>query len=64
MVKERLDARMNESGEASDGRWEIYLAQKEDFDAVTEIAAPTLITADTSEKPEICAGRILEAMKI
>ena len=63
VVKERLDARMNESGEASDGRWELYLAQKKDFDAITEITAPKLITAVTAESPEVCAGRILEMMK-
>lgn len=63
VVKERLDARMSESGEASDGRWELYLAQKSDFDPVTEATAPQLITAETWETPDACAGRILEKMK-
>lgn len=63
IVKGRLDARMAESGEASDGRWELYLAQKKDFDAITEISASMVITADTSENPDVCAGRILESMK-
>ncbi len=37
IIKERLDLRMSDKGEASDGRWEIYLTQKEAFERITEI---------------------------
>jgi len=62
-VKGRLEARMAAPGEASDGRWEIYLAQKGDFDPMNETTGSRLVVVDTSEAPEICAGRILEAIQ-
>ena len=50
-VKERLE---NRRGDASDGRWEIFLAQKADFDPVTEIPAASHIVIDTAQDPDAC----------
>lgn len=50
-VKERLESRR---GDASDGRWEIFLAQKADFDPVTEIPAASHIVIDTARDPDAC----------
>ena len=37
IVKERLSKRMHEGTDASDGRWEIYVRQKLDFEEINEI---------------------------
>jgi aminoglycoside phosphotransferase family enzyme/predicted kinase len=39
MARERLARRMDGGTDASDGRWEIYQRQREDFDALVEIQA-------------------------
>lgn len=52
IVKERLDLRMSDTGEASDGRWEIYQAQKGTFDEINEIEDRSHIVLDTSLTPE------------
>ena len=52
IIKERLTSRTSLKGEVSDGRWEIYLAQKETFDAITEIPGSLHIILDTSLTPE------------
>lgn len=54
IVKERLDKRQADPSEPSDGRWEIYLAQKADFDPVTELPAETHIVIDTAHDPDAC----------
>ncbi|MDQ5984463.1 MAG: hypothetical protein CSYNP_00158 [Syntrophus sp. SKADARSKE-3] len=61
VVKERLDARMSSADEASDGRWDIYLAQKSDFDPVAEVDRSVHIVADTSMPPEQATAAVLEA---
>ena len=62
VVKERLDTRMSAPGEASDGRWDIYLAQKDDFDPITEVAQDAHITVNTAQAPERCMEEIVEAI--
>jgi aminoglycoside phosphotransferase family enzyme/predicted kinase len=47
VVKKRL-ARRLKSGSVSDGRWEIFLPQKERFEPVNEVAEEQHIIADTS----------------
>jgi len=63
VVKDRLDKRQAEAGDASDGRWELYAAQKEDFDPVTEVEAGRHLKVDTTAPPAVCAQRILEMIK-
>ncbi len=51
---QRLERRLGEST-PSDGRWEIYLDQKRDFDPVTPEHHTSLLTVDTSQPlAEVC----------
>jgi len=63
IVRERLNLRMSDSKEASDGRWAIYLRQKETFDRITEIPEGLHIVLNTSLAPEKCTYRALKRMK-
>jgi hypothetical protein len=63
IIKERLISRMSDKGEVSDGRWEIYLAQKEAFDAITEIPDSLHIILDTSSTPEESTYKALQKMR-
>ncbi|RNC65284.1 MAG: kinase [Desulfuromonadales bacterium] len=62
-VRERLDARMNDSREPSDGRWEIYLRQRDEFEPPGEREG-AVITVDTSQLAAEMADTILGAMGI
>ena len=59
-ARERLDARQKVQGEPSDGRWEIFLAQKEDFEPVTELPEKSRLVIDTARDPEAC---LLDALR-
>ena len=63
IVKERLDLRMSDKKEASDGRWEIYLAQKETFERITEVPENWHIIIDTVLTPEECTYNALQRIK-
>jgi predicted kinase len=54
IVKERLDVRQAAGTDPSDGRWELYIAQKADFDPVTEFQGATHIVQDTTRAPGEC----------
>jgi predicted kinase len=60
-VKARLEKRLKEET-TSDGRWEIYESQKQDFDPVTEFPQQKHIVLDTSQPMsdivETVAGRL------
>ncbi|MBE9547599.1 MAG: AAA family ATPase [Proteobacteria bacterium] len=60
IIRKRLDSRMVDAGEISDGRWEIFQAQKEDFDKITEVPERFHITIDTSSTPEESAHTAIE----
>ena len=60
IVRTRLDSRMSTQAEASDGRWDLYLAQKADFDPITEVGPERHLSIDTSATPESCAEAIVE----
>ncbi len=47
-VKSRLEQRLKE-GSVSDGRWEIFKQQKQDFDEITEFPSQNHIILDTSQ---------------
>ena len=59
IVKERLDARQAAGTDPSDGRWELYIAQKADFDPVTEFPAAMHLVVDTARAPEECLEEAL-----
>ena len=52
IIRERLNLRMSNKREVSDGRWEIYQEQKKKFDAITEIPDRIHIILDTCLTPE------------
>ena len=56
---ERLARRIQDKNEASDGRAEIYDAQKKDFDAVTEFPASVHLKLDTSIPPSDCIDQVI-----
>ena len=63
IVKKRLDARMSNTKEASDGRWEIYQAQKDTFEKINEIPDAIHIVLDTSLTLEDCTYMALQKIK-
>jgi aminoglycoside phosphotransferase family enzyme/predicted kinase len=48
-VKNRLEQRVKE-GSVSDGRWEVYLAQKDEFEKIDEIPSQQHIVLDTAQQ--------------
>jgi hypothetical protein len=63
IIKERLALRMSDKGGASDGRWEIYRAQKKAFERITEMPDNSHIIIDTSLTPEQCTYIALQKIK-
>ena len=63
IIRERLDARMKDTQEASDGRWEIFQEQKKTFEPITEIPDKSHIIIDASLTPEEGVGKAIAAMK-
>lgn len=63
IVRERLTGRYKEGKDASDGRWEIYKAQKADFDAVTEVPDGSHLVIDCSDAPEECSQRTIRLIR-
>ncbi len=63
IIRKRLDMRTSDKAEASDGRWEIYLAQKEAFERITEMPEDSHIIIDTSHTQEECTYRALQKIK-
>jgi predicted kinase len=57
-VKNRLDTREADGGGVSDGRWEIYLGQKESFEAVDEFDDHEFLFIDTAEAVEESVRKI------
>ncbi|MGW8160607.1 MAG: AAA family ATPase [Desulfobulbales bacterium] len=51
-MQQRMDMRSQDPTAVSDGRWEIYLQQKQRFEAPDELPAAELIIIDTLPPPE------------
>ncbi len=58
-ARERLARRIQDKNEASDGRPEIYDAQKEDFDAVSEFPPSVHLKLDTSAPLSDCIDQVI-----
>lgn len=58
VIRKRLEKRLADRSEASDGRWEIFEAQKSDFEKITESEGPSHLIADTSLPPETVAQAV------
>jgi predicted kinase len=52
VVRKRLELRARDPLAVSDGRWEIYLVQKEQFQPPVELEPSRLITVDTDQPVE------------
>lgn len=63
IVRERLDARMADSTEASDGRWEIFEAQKDSFEQIDEFSGDCHITVDSSQSAERCMEDAIDRIR-
>ena len=51
-VKRRLDLRAKDSAAVSDGRWEIFVKQKEQFELPDELAPDQHLQLDTEAEPK------------
>ena len=60
-TRKRLDNRLNECT-ASDGRWEVYIAQKKNMEPVEEIPSDRHIIIDTSNAVEDNVNTILDSI--
>ena len=59
-VRRRLARRVNDTDEPSDGRWELFGAQRKDFDRVEEISPDLHLALRTEGSVEHCLGAIFE----
>ncbi len=64
IVKIRLEKRMLEKDNPSDGRWEILQEQKKQYEALSEIPAGSYFKVDTSDNPEILRQDIIHTIKM
>ncbi len=55
-TRRRLDLRVKDPHAVSDGRWEIYLKQKESYEAPAELGKHEFITIDTSDTVDNLLG--------
>ncbi|MBN1613210.1 MAG: AAA family ATPase [Deltaproteobacteria bacterium] len=58
-VRKRLDSRLADGSDASDGRWEIYEAQRDRFDAITDVPEGRHLVIDTARSVESCTHEVL-----
>lgn len=62
IVEARLKARESAGGDISDGRWEIFQAQKEDFEKIDEIPEGSHLVVDTSLEAGTSALEVLKRL--
>lgn len=63
IIKARLEKRKLNHAEVSDGRWEIYLAQKADFEQISEIPEEHHMVIDTSLDREAYLDKLIRRLK-
>ena len=61
-VRERLERRLRKGTSPSDGRWEIYLQQKKEFDPVAEVDPSRHLVVDTSGPKDEVSLNVLERL--
>jgi len=64
ITRNRLEKRIQENDNASDGRWELFQAQKNDFDAINEVSADCKFLIDTSADPETTRQEIIRKINL
>jgi predicted kinase len=62
VMKQRMDAREKDPASVSDGRWEIYLKQKERFEPPDEIPASQLFILNTTAPVEELLEELIEKL--
>jgi len=62
IIEKRLQSRLSGGGDVSDGRWEIFQAQKGSFERIEEIPEGSHLVVDTSLAPEKNALEVLRKM--
>jgi uncharacterized protein len=62
IIEKRLTSRLSEGGDISDGRWEIFLAQRRDFERIDEIPERAHLVVDTSRAAEETAVEVVRKM--
>ncbi|PKN19847.1 MAG: hypothetical protein CVU71_05630 [Deltaproteobacteria bacterium HGW-Deltaproteobacteria-6] len=64
IVKIRLEKRMLDNDNPSDGRWEILQEQKNQYEEINEFPAACFFKVDTSDNPETLRRNIVRAIKM
>lgn len=64
VVKVRLEKRMLDNDNPSDGRWEILQEQKKQYEAINEIPEGSYFKVDTSDNPETMRQNIIQTIKM
>ena len=64
VTQERLEKRVLDNDNVSDGRWELFQKQKENFETIDEITAGCRFKIDTSANPEIDRYEIIRKIKL
>ncbi|MDI6727125.1 MAG: AAA family ATPase, partial [Smithellaceae bacterium] len=59
VIRERLERRSRETGEPSDGRWELLASQKRDFEEIRGLSPASHLVVDTRGEMEEYLPRIL-----
>lgn len=62
-ARRRLDIRNADKSDISDGRWEIYVAQKADFETVDEISESEHLTLNTDEGLESSLHMVMKKLE-
>lgn len=62
-ARRRLDSRNAEKTDISDGRWEIYAAQKADFEAVDEVPENEHLVLDTNKDMKDSVNKVLKKLE-
>jgi hypothetical protein len=63
ITRQRLERRMLNNDNASDGRWELFQQQKNDFDVIKEFPENCHLKIDTSVHQEISRRKIIAKIK-
>ena len=63
-IRNRLEKRILDRGEASDGRWEIFQSQKRDFNRIDEFSRDIHIVIDTSRPRESATSEAIRKIRL
>ncbi|MFA5323595.1 MAG: AAA family ATPase [Smithella sp.] len=64
ITKKRLEKRARDNDNTSDGRWELFQKQKDEFETIDEVPDDCRFKIDTSAAPEITRQEIIRKIKL